>query len=116
MATPEASLRQLLGERIPAGGDESDTLFSEQEILDFLSDAANDVNLAAYKGWLVKAAELSNLVTKAEGNATEQMSDLHKQAMKQVEMFAAIAGVYQGKTRIGQITRPNRSGIRQPLS
>lgn len=119
MATDAQSLRQLLGERIPTGGTAADTLFSDQEITDLLTDSDNDHNLAAYHGWVIKAAEFANLTTKSEGNALEQFSDLHKNALNQIKLFAGLAGVVVGgevrRTRILQITRPNRAGVRIPL-
>lgn len=118
MATDAENLRLLLGERIPNGGDDSDTLFSDAEIDEFLLEADNSLNLAAYSGWVAKAAEFANLTTKSEGNALEQFSDLLKNALKMVELYAGLAGVdISGgarRTRIHQITRPSRSGGRWP--
>jgi len=103
--TENEQLRQLLGETIPEGGTDADTLFTDDEIQSYL-DATSSVDRAAYEGWRVKAARLSNLVDVTEGNASRKMSDLHAQAMSMVRQFErATAGPTEGRTRIGRIRR-----------
>lgn len=99
-------LRDLLGEAIPEGGDESDTLFTDEKIDDLLSTANGDVERAAYEGWRVKAAQLSDLVDLTEGNASRAMSDAHAHALDMVKHFQrASGGPTEGRTRIGRIRR-----------
>ena len=54
--TPElrTRLRSLIAERIPEGGDEIDTNFTTTDI-DGLLKAADVIEEAAYRGWILKA-------------------------------------------------------------
>lgn len=88
MALTDAQrLRSLLGEEIPAGGDASMTLFSDEKIQDMLTAAGGDLALAAISGWQVKAAHYADLVDVAEGNSSRKMSDLHKNALAMVKYY-----------------------------
>lgn len=102
----EDILRQLLGEVVQPGEAESDSMFTDAEIEDFLLRARRDLERAAYFGWLAKAANYSNLINVGEGNATRSMSDLHKHAMDMVKYYeSSNAGLVQGRTRVGRIRR-----------
>ena len=63
MATTEQinQLRLLLGEVIPTGGDDSDSLFTDAQITNWV-DSTNDLDRAAYEGWKAKAAQFANRV------------------------------------------------------
>lgn len=107
MALTDAErLRQKLGESVPEGGTDADTLFSDAQIADFLATTTT-MEEAAYEGWIAKAAELANLVTVQEGQSKLNMSDLHQAALKQVEAFGVMAGVgaKSRSIRIGRLTR-----------
>lgn len=80
-------LRQHLGERIPAGGTDADTFFSDAEITQLLTDADDDVLAAAGAGWLMKASELAGMVDVTEGGNSEKMSDLHKAAITMAKHY-----------------------------
>jgi hypothetical protein len=109
MAVTDADvLRRMLGERIPENGTALDTMFSDEEITDFLN-RGETLNMAAYLGWQAKAAELANLVDTAEGSSKRSMSDLHKQALAQVKYYEGLTGVTLSAThraRVGNVTRP----------
>lgn len=99
-------LRSLLGEEVPDGGTDSDTLFSDEKIDDLLLLAGQDVERAAYEGWRIKAAKLSDLVDITEGNASRAMSDAHKHALDMIRHFQrSSGGPTEGRTRIGSIRR-----------
>lgn len=99
-------LRQLLGERIPAGGVDSDTFFTDDEVNDLLLQGRNSQNRAAYLGWLLKAAEYANMMNVTEGNASRQAATLYDNAMKQVQFYERATTVMAtGRTRIGRIRR-----------
>lgn len=98
-------LRDLLGESIPPGGSEDDTLFTDAQIQDFLERASDNLDLAAYYGWEVKAAALANLATTKEGQGQENLSDLSKAAELRVKHFGLRAGV-GGLTPRATRTRP----------
>lgn len=104
-------LRSLLGERIPEGGSASDTMFTDLEIQEFLdrsTAAEGDINLAAYYGWVSKAAELANLVDTAEGSSKREMGQLHDNALAQIKYYEGLTGVTVSasrRARVGNITR-----------
>ena len=99
-------LRDLLGEPIPDGGTEADTLFTDDRLKDFLQLANNDVERAAFEGWRAKAAQLANLVDVADGNASRKMSDLLDNAQTMVKFYQrSSTGPTEGRTRIGRIVR-----------
>lgn len=103
--TAHDKLRQLIGEEKVAGGSDADTLFSDEEIEDFLSEN-EDIERAAYEGWRAKAAKLSNLVDTTEGNAQRKYSQLHDQALEMVKQyFRSSSGPTEGRTRIGRAVR-----------
>lgn len=100
-------LRQLLGETIPVGGTEDDTLFTEEEIQGFLDDNPQSIERAAYEGWRVKAAKLSNLVDTTEGNSQKKFSQLLDNALDMQKVFLRSSeGATEGRTRVGRIKRP----------
>lgn len=86
--TDAARLRSMLGEEIPAGGDASATMFSDEKIDSLMSDAGGDLRQAAMSGWQIKAAQYAELVDVTEGNSSRKMSDLHKNALRMVDFYA----------------------------
>jgi hypothetical protein len=107
MALTDADrLRGLLGEPVPEGGSADETLFSDAEIQDLLTEAGGNLDRAAYEGWRRVAAHFAQLVDTTEGNAARAMSDLHDHAMKMIAMYArASSGPTEGRTRVGRIRR-----------
>lgn len=104
--SPADELRQLLGEDIPTGGSDADTLFKDEEILHYLEQNP-DVERAAYQGWRVKAARLSNLVDTTEGNVQRKFSQLLDNANTMLRTYQRSSeGPTEGRTRVGRITRP----------
>jgi hypothetical protein len=104
--TDSEKLRQLLGESVPSDGSEADTLFTDVEITEFLLEAPS-IEKAAYEGWRVKAAKLSNLVDTTEGNSQKKFSQLLDNALEMVKMFQRSSeGATEGRTRVGKIKRP----------
>lgn len=113
-STDDASLRRMLrrrlAERVPPGGSEQDTLFTESEIQDFLDQAGGDLDLASYYGWESKAAELANLVTVSEGNSARQMSDLHKAALEELARYDPDKqGASSKRIKMHRLSRPFNS-------
>lgn len=80
-------LRSMLGEEIPAGGSETDTLFLDVKIADLLQVAGGNLGQAAVAGWQIKAAHYADLVDVTEGNSSRAMSDLHKNALAMVKYY-----------------------------
>lgn len=102
MATSDVErVRLLLGEPSDA-----ETLFTDEEVQELLTESNDDIERATYEGWRIKAAKFANLIDVTEGNASRAMSDLHDHAMKMVAHYArASAGPTEGRTRIGRIRR-----------
>lgn len=100
-------VRELLGERIPVGGTAEDTMFTDAQIEQLLTDHDNDLDEAVGHGWKIKAAEFANLVDTAEGTSKRSMSDLHQHALRMAASFGVlVTGLNTtGRTRIRQITR-----------
>lgn len=100
-------LRSLLGEDIVDGGSAADTLFKDEEILDLLNEHGDNIERAAYEGWRVKAARLSNLVDNTEGNVQRKFSQLLDNALDMLKTFRGSSeGPTEGRTRIGRAVRP----------
>jgi len=104
--TDHERLRTLLGESIPSGGSEADTLFTNAQIDDLLARYGTPTDSLA-EGWAIKAAALSDLVDTTEGSSVRKMSQAHANALKQVEIFTD-AGSVGGRTHIGRIVRSQR--------
>jgi hypothetical protein len=103
------TIRSLLGERIPSGGAQSDTLFTDEEIEQFFQLGDENVNKAVYQGWLAKAAELSNLVDTAEGNYSRKFGQLLEHANSMIKYYGRISGGDPtARTRVGTIHRPRQ--------
>lgn len=104
--TDSERVRALIGEPIPAGGSAADTMFSAEEIEDFLEEGFSDVNAAAYYGWREKAANYANMVNVNEGNAAREMSDLHRQALRMMDRYVGyVETPSRGRARMGNIVR-----------
>ena len=110
-------IRLLLGEPIPEEGDETDTMFTDYEIVYFLSKAVGDFpeEQAAYHWWVAKQAQFANLVTVNEGNASREATELSKNASRMVTRFQPYVGSgnpvnSKGRARIGRIRRSGGVG------
>lgn len=102
----ETQLRGLLGETITEDMTESDSLFTDEEITGLISSNPS-LERAAYEGWRIKAARLSNLVDTTEGNAQRKFGQLHDNALDMVKLYQrSSSGPTEGRTRIGRIRRP----------
>lgn len=99
-------VRALIGEAIPAGGSDTDTMFTDEEVDDFLEQGFNNVNAAAYWGWAEKAANYANLVNVNEGNAARELGELHRQALRMMDRFVGyVPTPGRGRARMGNIVR-----------
>lgn len=109
--TAREELRQLLGERIPIDGAAEDTMFTEEEIDNFLDQGHGVLYAAAFYGWTAKASELANYTNVIEGNSSREMSELHRQALRMIDRYAAwVPTPGRGRARIGRIVRPGVNG------
>lgn len=104
--TPDQQLRSLLGESIPAGKSDTDTMFSEDEIEDLIEKGVGSIEASAYHGWMEKAANYAALVNVNEGNAARELSDLHRQAMRMADRYVGyVETPSRGRARMGHIVR-----------
>lgn len=104
--TTAEHLRALLGEAIPTGGDDADTMFSDDEITDLLEQGYDNAFVGAYYGWMEKAANYAALVNVNEGNAAREMSDLHRQAIRMADRYVGyVETPSRGRARMGNIVR-----------
>lgn len=89
----EDHLRLLLGERIPEGGLDTDTFFTDDEVESLLETTGGNINLAASLGWRAKAAEFAKYIDIDESGSTRKLSQMYRQADLQANYFAKIADV-----------------------
>lgn len=90
---PPAELRMYLGERVPSGGTEADTLFTDAELTYLLEQTNQSMNRAAAHGWAIKAAEYVNLIDMVEEGSERRLSQRYKHARLQAEYFAGLAAL-----------------------
>ena len=97
--TPElrTKLRKLLDERIPEGGSDADTRFTDADIDELLSEAANIYGAAA-AGWTLKAGMLQRELGQIESYAVGQerydmrkLQDMVNYALKMAETYSRMA-------------------------
>lgn len=88
MLTPEQELRLLLGERIPDGGSEIDTMFRDEELSVILNQHEDQLRHAAAHGWAIKAAELAELIDITEEGSDRKLSQRYRHALTQMQYYA----------------------------
>src|SRR5690606_25638125 len=102
--TPElrTKLRKLLDERIPEGGSDADTRFSDADIDELLIEAANIYGAAA-TGWTMKAAmfqrELGQIESYSVGQERYDMrklQDMVNYALRMAETYSRMAASHMG--------------------
>lgn len=104
MATPLERVREELGEVIPVGGTEADTMFTDLQIQAWI-DEEETLNEAIARGWRAKAAQYADLVDTAEGTSKRAMSDLHTNALRMAASFSGSIGGAVARTRSRPIVR-----------
>lgn len=104
MATAQEDLlREYLGEEIPEGGSDSDTMFSHAAVTALLARNTGDLQRAAAEGWSIKAAKYARQVDVSDGTDNRQMSQLHRQAVIEWQRWSGPST--SGGTRIYQLRR-----------
>jgi hypothetical protein len=94
-----------LGERIPADGTEADTLFTDAELSQLITDSSGDWSNVLSDGWAAKVAAYAGLVDTAEGTAKRALSDLHEHALKMAEFYQPGGTGGSTQAKIHQIVR-----------
>lgn len=105
MATDAERLRRRLGEKIPSGGTDEDTNFTDDDIDALIEEAAGDLDKAAHAGWLEKAGMFSALVDTAEGTSKRNFSQMRDAALSMAESWAPGAEGGAAQTVIHDIVR-----------
>lgn len=110
MLTKAEQLRLLLGEEVPEGGSEDDTMFKEDVILHFLELGADNLDRSAYEGWRAKAAKFASLVDTTEGNYSRKYGQLLDNATAMEKKYLrSSGGLTEGRSRVGRIVRRDES-------
>lgn len=110
MLTNAEQLRLLLGEEIPEGGTEDDTMFKDAVIDHFLELGADNLDRSAYEGWRAKAAKFASLVDTTEGNYSRKYGQLLDNANNMAKMYLrSSGGLTEGRARVGRIVRRDES-------
>lgn len=96
-------VRQNTGETIPPGGTDADTMFTDDEVLGFLTQCNQLINLSSAAAWRVKAARLAALVDVQEGNSSRKMSQAYTSAIAQAKYYSSLPEnpLVVGQTRLG---------------
>lgn len=108
----EALLRVYLGEPIPEGGSDADTMLSHAQVTDLLARNGGQVVAATVEGWGMKAAQYASQVDVTDPDGSRQLSQLHRQALTQLETWRSLsaAGGFgaaaEPTTRVHRIRRP----------
>lgn len=94
-----AQLRALLDERIPPGGSESDTRFSDKELDEILTRSAS-LQEAAAEGWLRKAgrafSERGGMEETRAGNEQTRfasLKDYRDHCLRMYELYKSLASI-----------------------
>lgn len=103
-----ALFREKLGETIAAGGDSSESMFSDNQLTVILERSAT-IDHALLDGWETKLAHWAGLVTVVDGAATRELSKLMEHGEKMTEYYRrklneGVDGI-RSRTRIGKIVR-----------
>jgi hypothetical protein len=104
VTSDEELTRVYLGEAIPDGGSDADTLFSHADVTALLARSSGDVRAAAVEGWSIKAAHYAKQVDVSDGTDTRQMSQLHRQAVTEWQRWSGAVSP-AGRTRVHQLKR-----------
>lgn len=107
MATTEdiAALRVKIDEP-------TSTTYSDEMLDTVLEQADNNLDAAAAELWEGKAARYSRLVNVSESGSSRNMSDLHKNALAMVKLYADRAG--SGDNPVAVTARPRTRAIVRP--
>jgi hypothetical protein len=108
MATIQENItevRENIGEVIPEGGVEGDTMFTDAQIATWINNTASN-DEASLRGWKIKMANFANLVNVTDGAASREFSDLFDHAVTMVKTYTKLAsGPAAGRSRVGKIVR-----------
>lgn len=99
-----ALVREKIGEMVPEGGTEVDTLFTDAQISVWIA-ASSSVSGAIASGWESKMAHWAGLVNVTDGAAARAFSDLFEHARLMSVYWGKKANPMAGRSRVGKIVR-----------
>lgn len=79
-------LRRLVGDRIPQGGTDQDTFWSDTELGE-IYDEKKTYEAAAYECWREKAGEYARLIDISDSGVDRKLSQKHTNANRMVETY-----------------------------
>lgn len=82
-----ALFRTKLGERVPPGGSENDTLFTDNVLQEMLDRAGDNEYRALADAWGTKAGLLAEMIDTDETGSTRKYSQLYAHAFKQWQNY-----------------------------
>jgi len=91
-------LRLLTDERIPAGGTEADTSFTDAELTSITSKCGDDVNLAASEVWRVKAGLVKSQMGDIENYSLGEESVKYTTLQQRYDHALALSEEYRKKS------------------
>lgn len=97
-----AQLRLLIGERIKPGKSDSDTAFTDDELIDMILRHNGNIYLAAAEAWSAKQAEYSKLVDINESGSERKLSQMFKNANTMADAYSK-AGLAVGAEMINPV-------------
>jgi hypothetical protein len=98
-------LRLYLGERVPIGGTDADTFFTDDELNGLLLASEYGVEGAAVIGWAVKAGEFARLIDINESGGDRKLSQKFRNANTQLQYYQGLV-----ETKIANSTAVGRVG------
>ncbi len=98
-------LRILINERIPSGGTEADTRFTDNELALILVRCNYNIYAASAEGWYVKAGMFSMMIDVDESGSNRNLSDIFKHALSMGDRYRKagadqdkeLAAIYEGR-------------------
>ena len=97
-------LRMYLGERIPTGDTESNTLFTDVELNEIISRGGGNFYLIMGHAWNAKAGILAELIDIGEDGSSRALSQRYKNAERQAQNYYKLA-VSEDATLLAEIPR-----------
>jgi hypothetical protein len=105
MSQASDDLRQMIGDV------DSPQMFDDSQLLIWIDERDNDLNLTAAYVWGLKAGKYAQLVDVTDGGASRKMSQLQTQAIKMQQFYASLVSeanppVATDAPKTRAITRP----------
>lgn len=85
-------LRLRTGERLGPNQSDSESMFTDDELMMILADSSDQIDIATLAVWIAKVAEYASLYDREESGSANKMSQLYRQASAEVTRWTGIAG------------------------